>query len=70
MLADTPVLLLAGGADERARPQESSAIAAALHGPHTLTVIDGADHLQLLATDQERYFAAVAEHLARCCARR
>jgi alpha-beta hydrolase superfamily lysophospholipase len=57
--AGLPVLVLAGGADRRARPEEARAIADQLGPRAELVVIDGGDHLMLARADPARYRAAV-----------
>lgn len=65
---ETPMLLLAGGADALATPEQSRALAAAA-GPHgRLIWFDDAAHVDLHAHDPSRYADEVAAFLrARLC---
>jgi alpha-beta hydrolase superfamily lysophospholipase len=56
---DTPVLILAGSADRRARPEEARALQERLGRRCTLLVFPGADHLRMAETDPALYRAAV-----------
>jgi fermentation-respiration switch protein FrsA (DUF1100 family) len=56
-----PVLLLAGGADQRARPEEADAIYQRVRSHARLEIIDGADHMGLFRTDPIRYRQVVLE---------
>ncbi len=58
-----PVLILAGGQDTRARPDEAQAIQQRLGPKARLVVFEEADHLRLLAVDPERYRGCVKELL-------
>lgn len=62
---ETPVLLLAGGDDQRAKVAESAAIAERIGASAEVVVIERGGHLQLANVDAERYFAAVEQLLAR-----
>jgi pimeloyl-ACP methyl ester carboxylesterase len=53
--ANVPVLILAGGADRRARPEEARAIFARVENHGRLVIFDGASHLKLFNADPERY---------------
>lgn len=66
MPPSVPVLILAGGADRRALPDEARAIHARLRGPAKLVVIKNGDHSQLLRADPIGYRAAVKEFLNKC----
>jgi pimeloyl-ACP methyl ester carboxylesterase len=52
---DVPVLLLAGGNDRLARPEEAAAIAGQIGPRAQVIVFDGAGHLGLDKTDPKRY---------------
>jgi alpha-beta hydrolase superfamily lysophospholipase len=60
----TPVLVLAGGADQRATPGDARAIADRIGPNAELVVIDGGDHLTLHQADPGKYRAAVLGFLA------
>ena len=60
---DVPVLILAGAADRRARPEEARALHARIKEHSRLEIIPRADHLQLLQTAPEKYEALVLEFL-------
>jgi alpha-beta hydrolase superfamily lysophospholipase len=62
MPRETPVLILAGGADRRARPEEAQAIAGQL-GQARVVVFEGADHLQLSNSEPDRYRETVTNFL-------
>lgn len=62
--ADVPVLILAGSADRRARPDEARAVADRLKGHATLLVFEGAGHLLMMHADPPRYRRAVLDALA------
>lgn len=64
--ASARVLVLAGGADRRAKPAEAAAIANAIGERAELIVIEGGDHLGLAAVDPERYRKMVTGFLERC----
>jgi alpha-beta hydrolase superfamily lysophospholipase len=59
------VLILAGGADTRARPEEAEAIAERLGGRAELVTFEGADHMGLERADPVRYREAVLGLLGR-----
>ena len=60
------VLVLAGGADRRARPVEAAAVATAVGGRAELVVIEGGDHLRLAAADPAGYRKAIFGLLEWC----
>lgn len=60
----TPVLILAGGRDRRARPEEARAILNAVRSHGTLAVFDGADHVRLHVTEPARYRRTLLEFIA------
>jgi pimeloyl-ACP methyl ester carboxylesterase len=60
------VLILAGGADSRARPEEARALFERSGGRPELLVIEDGDHLRLNEADPARYRAAVLGFLRRC----
>jgi pimeloyl-ACP methyl ester carboxylesterase len=60
-----PVLILAGGADRHARPEEAVAIRSRIPGPAELVFIEGAEHSQLAAADPDGYRRAVLGFLAK-----
>ncbi|HEV3383278.1 MAG TPA: alpha/beta fold hydrolase [Gemmata sp.] len=63
---NVPVLLLAGGNDRLARPEEAESIAAQI-GPRAQVIIfDGAGHLELHRTDPNRYRQIGLRFLASC----
>ena len=62
----TPVLILAGSLDRRARPDEARALYDRIHNHAQLVVIEGADHMQLMRTDPVGYRKTVQEFLAKC----
>src|SRR5690606_18105939 len=66
--ADTPesipVLILAGEKDSRARPSEARALAAQLGNRSMLTIIPGAEHLQLQGAEAHLYRRTILESLA------
>jgi uncharacterized protein len=66
--ADVPVLLLAGGRDDRAHVRESEAIASRIPGETQVVIIPAGGHLDLLVTDPQAYFAAVETLLDRVAA--
>jgi alpha-beta hydrolase superfamily lysophospholipase len=51
----TPVLILAGGRDRRARPEEAAEIFQQIKQQATLEMFDEADHAQLMQKEPERY---------------
>jgi alpha-beta hydrolase superfamily lysophospholipase len=63
---DVPVLILAGGADRHARPEEAGAIFQRLESHAELVFLEGAGHMGLLHTDPVRYKQAVTEFVQRC----
>ena len=52
---DVPVLIMAGGQDRRARPDEARAIHDRVRSHARLSVFEGADHHNLATTEPERY---------------
>jgi alpha-beta hydrolase superfamily lysophospholipase len=66
----TPVLFLAGGADERARPEEARALYEPIAAPARLVVLDGAKHESLLAHSPARYRAEIERLLRQVAAPR
>jgi pimeloyl-ACP methyl ester carboxylesterase len=60
-----PVLVLAGSADRRARPEEARAICAKIPDQARLVVIEGGDHGGLMRADPEAYRAALQEFVER-----
>ncbi len=64
--ASARVLILAGGADSRAWPEEAAAIAGRIGANAELEVFEGADHMKLEKADPERYREAVLRLLGRC----
>ena len=60
------VLILAGDADRRARPEEARELAERSGGRAELVVIPGGDHLRLAEADPEAYRAVVLGFLERC----
>ena len=62
----TPVLILAGGKDRRARPEEAEAIRERIGAGAELVVIEDGDHLELEGADPERVRAAIRRLIARC----
>jgi len=63
---DVPVLILAGGADRHARPEEARAIFQRLESHAQLVFIEGAGHVGLLHTDPVRYRQSVTEFVEHC----
>src|SRR5262245_35835074 len=59
-----PVLILAGTADQRARPEEARAIAERM-GHAEVVVVEGGDHSRLEEPDPQRYRRIVAGFLTR-----
>jgi uncharacterized protein len=59
-----PVLILAGTADQRARPEEARAIADRM-GQAEVVVVEGGDHSRLEEPDPERYRRIVRDFLER-----
>jgi len=62
--ASARVLILAGSADQRARPEEAEAIAKAIGGQAELVIVEGGDHLQLAEADPKGYQDAILGFLA------
>ena len=58
------VLLIAGGRDTRATPDEARAIAAEIGRSARVIVVENADHMQTFAVDQSPYRAWLADSLA------
>lgn len=65
----TPVLILAGGNDTRARPDEARAIAERIGPRADFVLIEKGGHLELLKADPERCRRAVLDLLERCQSR-
>ena len=63
MPEEIPVLILAGGADRRARPEEANAIYRRIHSQANLVMFEDADHMKLLQTEPERYRQVVLAFL-------
>ncbi|MFO0843325.1 MAG: alpha/beta fold hydrolase [Gemmataceae bacterium] len=61
----TPVLILAGGRDERARPDEARAIAGRVRPEAEVVVFDDGDHVQLSRENPRRYREVVTAYLRR-----
>jgi uncharacterized protein len=51
----TPVLLIAGGLDKRATPEEQQQIAAAIPGPSAVALFPQATHLQAMQSEPNRF---------------
>ena len=62
---NSPVLVLAGGADERAFPEEAEEICEAIGPGAQLVMVPRAGHLRLKKTDAQLYWQAVLEFLQR-----
>jgi alpha-beta hydrolase superfamily lysophospholipase len=56
---EVPVLILAGGQDRRARPEEALAHFDRVRSHGTLMIFEGADHLRMHVTEPERYRQAL-----------
>jgi pimeloyl-ACP methyl ester carboxylesterase len=66
---DVPILILAGGQDRRARPEEARALFDQVQSHATLMMFPGADHGKLHVTDPGRYKQAVlgfVQSIQRC----
>ncbi|MFL5331488.1 MAG: hypothetical protein ACJ8C4_21570 [Gemmataceae bacterium] len=61
--AGIPVLILAGGDDDRARPEEAQNIARRLGGRARVEIIPNARHVHLCDCDREKYQTLVLEFL-------
>jgi uncharacterized protein len=61
----TRVLIMAGGADRRARPDEAEAIYRCIQNHADLVIFPEADHMQLLQSDSRRYRQITLEFLDR-----
>jgi uncharacterized protein len=61
-----PVLILAGGIDERAFVAESQAICDCCKDRSQLVVFENADHLKLIDTDEAAYRKAAIEFIEKC----
>jgi uncharacterized protein len=55
MPGDIPVLILAGGADRRARPEEANAIYRRIQTQAELVILEEADHMKLLQAGPVQY---------------
>jgi uncharacterized protein len=60
---DVPVLILAGGADRRARPDEARAIQQSLLSHATLEIFEHGDHSQLFQSDPRRFKAVIGQFI-------
>lgn len=67
--ASIPVLILAGGGDTRAKPEEAKEIHERMKSHSELVVIENADHLQLAEVDPKRYRELILEFLQRTLGR-
>jgi alpha-beta hydrolase superfamily lysophospholipase len=61
-----PVLVMAGGADRRARPEEARAIYERVASHGRLLMVEGADHVRLFETDPAACRAAVLGVIEQC----
>lgn len=66
MPRDMPVLILAGGNDHRATPDEARAIASQIGNGAELIIFEGADHLGLASNDPGRYRDIGMKFLSSC----
>jgi alpha-beta hydrolase superfamily lysophospholipase len=57
----TPILILAGSCDRRARPEEARTLYEHVQSHGQLKIFEGADHMQLMRTDPAGYREAVSE---------
>jgi pimeloyl-ACP methyl ester carboxylesterase len=62
----TPVLILAGSCDRRARPEEARALYERIQDHAQLMVIDGADHMLLMQADSDGYQTTVQQFIIKC----
>ena len=62
--ADIPILILAGGRDRRARPDEARALFDQVRSHATLAVFEQADHVRLHSTDPARYRRIVLDFVS------
>ncbi len=62
---DVPILILAGDADRKARPDEARDLFDRARSHAELTIFAGAGHLGMMETDPERYWKAVFGLIAR-----
>jgi len=60
---DIPVLIMAGGADRLAHPEEANAIYRRIQPQADLVIFEEADHMKLFQTDPERYRHIVLDFL-------
>jgi alpha-beta hydrolase superfamily lysophospholipase len=60
---ETPVLILAGGSDRRARPEEARALYDRVQRHGQLVIFEGADHLQLMQNEPEGYRRTILDFL-------
>lgn len=65
-----PVLVLAGGIDQRAFVAESQAICDCCRDRSQLVVFEKGDHLQLIDSDETAYRRAAIEFIEKCCTTR
>lgn len=61
---DTPVLILAGENDRRARPEEATALYERVRDHGRIVIFQGADHLRMIEADPERYRREILAFLA------
>ena len=61
---NVPIVILAGGADRRARPVEAQALHARVAQHCQLIIINQADHLQLRESSPREYESAVLNFLS------
>ena len=57
------MLILAGGADRRARPEEAKAIYGRIQRQAHLVIFEEADHMKLFQTDPKQYRHIVLDFL-------
>jgi pimeloyl-ACP methyl ester carboxylesterase len=62
----TPVLILAGSLDRRARPEEARALYDRVQCHAQLVIVEGADHMQLMRADSAGSRKTVEEFLTKC----
>lgn len=61
--AETPVLIVAGGRDRRARVSEAQALFERVRSHGKLTIFETADHVRFLDTEPDRFRSELAEFL-------
>lgn len=64
--ATIPILILAGGADRRARPEEARALHSRVASHCQLEIIENGDHLQLRRAAPQEYENVVLKFLQQC----